>query len=474
MSKYFDLIVVGGGPAGATLATRVAQQGHRVLLLERARFPRYQVGESLLPATINSICALLGVTEEIKRAGFVKKAGGTFRWGQEDKQWTLNFGMSAQVGDPDAGNQVFAYQVRRNEFDHILLQNARKNGVDVREEHTVQDVVTEDGRVVGVQFLDDMGKEQVANARFVADASGHTSRVSQRVGQRTYSQFYRHVAAYCYYDNGKRLPGIESGNVLFETFDKGWLWYIPLSDTLTSVGAVLHQDNAKVLKNDHEAAMRQFIDACPIIKDYLSNAHRTTQAPYDEVRIRKEFSYSNNRFWQPGALLIGDAACFVDVLLSSGVHLATYGALLAARSINTILKGDIDEAVCLNEFELRYRMEFSKFYQLLIGLYDLNRDAQTYHTWLRTWIRTTHAFVLEPPELEQAGKNGLPPDPLLLERQVAYLRQLNTTALSSTNGPLTMEQVTPLPLLTGQLQRSKDLTTWCVQSDTNESDVCQH
>src|SRR6185369_8738502 len=199
--EQVDLIVVGGGPAGATLSTFVAMQDRKVVLLERERFPRYQIGESLLPATVHGICVMLGVSQELKDASFTRKLGGTFRWGRNPKPWTFSFGSSSLM----AGSTSYAYQVERSKFDHILLENAKRKGVDVREQHTVRDVLVEDGRIVGVTYVDPEGREGAIKARYVADASGNTSRISERVGERIYSKFFQNVALFGYFLGGKRL-----------------------------------------------------------------------------------------------------------------------------------------------------------------------------------------------------------------------------------------------------------------------------
>jgi FAD-dependent halogenase len=371
----FDLIVVGGGPGGSTVATLVAMQNHRVLLLERERFPRHQIGESLLPSTIHGVCTMLGLQQELERAGFVKKYGGTFRWGKNPAPWTIKFGMfRGAIAGPD----TFAYQVERSKFDKLLLDNARCKGVDVREEHKVTEVLTEGGRVAGVRFVDHAGMERTARARYVADASGHQSLISKQVGERRFSKFFQNIALYCYYENGKRLPPPGDGNVLSVSFKQGWFWYIPLSKTLTSVGAVVGKEHADRLKLGRDVAMQSFIDQCPMIKDFLSPATRITEGLYGEYRIRKDYSYSVDKFWIPGLVLIGDAACFIDPVFSSGVHLATYSALLAARSINTCLSTNLDEERCFQEFEARYRREFGNFYNFLAAFYDLSKDEDSY------------------------------------------------------------------------------------------------
>jgi halogenation protein CepH len=371
----FDIVVVGGGPAGSTVASFVAMQGHRVLLLEKEVFPVYKIGESLLPSTVNGICNLLGVSEELKRANFVRKQGGTFRWGKNKEPWTFSFSESSKFSGPTS----FAYQVERMKFDLILLNNARKKGVDVREQSAVVDVIINDRRVVGVEFLDNAGVRRIARCKYVVDSSGHTSALAQYSGERIYSQFFRNVAIFGYYLHGRRLPAPCSGNIFCAAFDKGWFWYIPLSDTLTSVGAVIGQEYAGSLRQDHEASLTAMIAECGPIRDLLSGAVRVTDGPYGAIRIRKDYSYCHTRFWRPGLALVGDAACFIDPVFSSGVHLATYSALLAARSINTCMRKLVDEERAFTEFEGRYLREYRHFYDFLIAFYDVGQELDGYY-----------------------------------------------------------------------------------------------
>lgn len=375
MTDEYDLIVVGGGPAGATAATVVAMRGHRVLLLEKETFPRYQIGESLLPATVHAVCGLLGVAGEVARAGFTVKRGGTMRWGRGAEPWQFTFGMSDRLPDPAAT----AFQVERARFDEILLRNADRNGVDVREAHTVRRAIVEDGRVRGVQFTGPDGAIGTGRARFVIDASGHTSRLHGQVGgERVYSDFFRNLAVFGYYAGGARLPEPNSGNIFCAAFDAGWLWYIPLRADLTSVGAVIAPEHVAEVQRDPRAAWAAMVAASPEVSALLDGVPAATEPPYDRVRVRKDYSYWQTSLWTPGLALVGDAACFVDPVLSSGVHLATYGALLAARSVNACLAGGLDEARAFTEFETRYRREYGLFYEFLIAFYDLHQDARSY------------------------------------------------------------------------------------------------
>ncbi|OXM68375.1 tryptophan halogenase family protein [Amycolatopsis vastitatis] len=373
--EQFDVVVAGGGPSGSTVATLVAMQGHRVLLLEKEVFPRYQIGESLLPSTVHGVCKMLGVSEELAAANFPVKRGGTFRWGARPEPWTFSFSVSPRITGPKA----FAYQVERAKFDHILLKNARSKGVDVREGCTVTEVLEDSERITGVRYTDADGNEREVSATFVIDASGNKSRLYSKVGgSREYSEFFRSLALFGYFEGGKRLPEPYSGNILSVAFDSGWFWYIPLSDTLTSVGAVVRREDADKIQGDRESALNALIAECPLISEYLSGATRVTSGNYGELRVRKDYSYQQPSYWRPGMILIGDAACFVDPVFSSGVHLATYSAMLAARSINSVLDGDMDEKTALTEFEARYRREYSVYYEFLVAFYEMHVDEESY------------------------------------------------------------------------------------------------
>src|SRR5579863_5916285 len=381
-----DVVVVGGGPGGATLATLVAMRGHHVVLLEKEKFPRYQIGESLLPSTVHGVCRLTGVADELAKAGFTKKRGGTQRWGANPEPWTFAFSVSPKM----IGATSHAYQVERSKFDQILLDHARHMGVDVREQHSVTDVTDDGDRVRGVCYTDAHGNAGTIRARYVADASGNKSRIYQRAGTtRQYSEFFRSLALFGYFEGGKRLPEPNSGNVLSCAFDSGWFWYIPLTPTLTSVGAVVRQELASKIQGDPEQALMALIAECPMISDYLRNARRVTDGQYGELRVRKDYSYANTKFWRPGMVLVGDAACFVDPIFSSGVHLATYGAMLAARSINSVLAQTVDEDTAFREFEQRYRREFGVYYEFLVAFYDLNTNEDSYFWSAKKVTRNT-------------------------------------------------------------------------------------
>lgn len=379
MDRSFDLecdaVVIGGGPGGSTAATFIAMHGHRVVLLEKQTMPAYKIGESLLPATIHGICPMLGVSEAIEAAGFTPKRGGTFCWGKGRTTWQFLFSASSKMPGPTS----MAYQVERMKFDKILLDNAAQKGADVREEHQATGPIVENDRVVGIEYTDGSGVNRAAKCRYVVDASGHQSRIARYAGERIYSEFFQNLALFGYYEGGGRLPSPSQGNIFCVAFESGWFWYIPLTEGLTSVGAVVAKDQASRLNLGYESAMDDFIRACPPIRDLLNAATRVKEGPYGELRVRKDYSYTTEKFWKPGLALVGDAACFIDPVFSSGVHLATYSALQAARSINTCLAGTLAEERCFDEFEARYRREYANFYDFLLAFYDVSSDIDSYY-----------------------------------------------------------------------------------------------
>jgi halogenation protein CepH len=386
-----DIVIVGAGPGGSTLAALLAMQGHRVVVLEKESFPRHQIGESLLPSTVHGVCRLTGVFDKLEAAGFTRKRGGTYRWGSNPDPWTFAFSISPNM----ASGAAYAYQVERSKFDKILLDHARSLGAEVRENTPVSAVIRDGQRVAGVTYVGADGVTGEIRARFVVDASGHQSRIYKQVGgSRNYSEFFRNIAIFGYFEGGRRLPAPNSGNILSAAFDDGWFWYIPLSEKLTSVGAVVRRELAEKIQGEPESVFRSLIDACPMIKDYLKDAKRITTGDYGRLRTRKDYSYHNTQFWSPGMALVGDAACFIDPVFSTGVHLATYGALLAARSINTVMAGTMDEQTAFLEFERRYRREYSVFYEYLTCFYDMHEDQSSYFWSAKKITKSTS------PELE--------------------------------------------------------------------------
>jgi FAD-dependent halogenase len=360
-----DVVVIGGGPAGSVAATLLADAGHRVVVFERERFPRYHIGESLLSATLPILDAV-GATPKIEAHGFLRKPGGTFQWGRKREPWSFWF-------REDPGGRPHAYQVVRAEFDQLMLENARAHGAEVHEEHAVTRVDT-DGPAPVLEVRARDGRTRQVAPRFVIDASGQAAVIGAARGYRRFNDFFKNLAVFGYFTGAERLPGELVNHILSAAFADGWFWYIPLHDGTMSVGAVVDAKRWRdVADADPERTYRGLIARCPAIADRLARA--TLVSP---VRIIRDYSYSSTQFWGPGWLLAGDAACFIDPVFSTGVHLACLAGFLGAQAVKAILGGTLPEAEALAGYEASYRGAFERYLRFLYFFYDHNEDPDSY------------------------------------------------------------------------------------------------
>lgn len=359
-----DVAIVGGGPAGAVAATFLADAGRRVAVFEREAFPRYHIGESLLSATM-PIFDALGVTDRLERHGFVRKPGGTFLWGNQERPWTFSF-------REDPGGRPYAFHVLRSEFDQILLDNARAHGATVHEEHAVAavDVRTPSPSLV-VRRRD--GGEWTIRPRLLLDASGQHGVLARHLGVRRWNPFFKNLALWGYFRGATRLPEPNADNILSAAFDEGWIWCIPLHDGTMSVGAVVDRERQhERVARDPAAALARFLARSPIVGERLAGADLVSP-----VRVIRDYSYDSARFSGPGYLLAGDAACFIDPVFSTGVHLACLSATLAARAADGVL-GGADEAASFAGYERAYRDAYERYLRFLYFFYDHHADADSY------------------------------------------------------------------------------------------------
>ncbi|MFC4105811.1 tryptophan 7-halogenase, partial [Micromonospora zhanjiangensis] len=234
-------------------------------------------------------------------------------------------------------------------------------------------------RVAGLRYTDPDGVERAVRARFVVDASGNKSRLYSSVGGTRNHPGPAGGPALSGYFGLCRQPAPYAGDTLTVAFDSGWFWYTPLTGGLSSVGVVVRPELAERIQGDREKALQALIAECPLISDLLSAAARVIAGPkYGRLRVWDTSSYHQTAFWRPGMILVGDAACFVDPVFSSGVHLATYSALLAARSINSVLADELDEKTALTGFEARYRREYEIFHEFSGSFHDPDADQESY------------------------------------------------------------------------------------------------
>lgn len=366
-----DVIVIGGGPAGSTAATMLARRGFAVTLLEREHFPREHVGESLLPASM-PILEALGVLETVEQAGFLKKWGATMVWGQTREPWSWAFRETNR-------QYPHAYQVFRPEFDQILLRNSAAAGATVREGCRVLDVLfDESGNAnlrVGVRFTDESGAEQTLFARHIVDASGQSGIIGRARRLRTNDEHFRNLAVYGYFEGAERLPEPNETNIFIESFEHGWTWNIPLHTGEMSVGAVVdsHHGQAQIAAMGVEAFYRAQVAAAPATANMLRDA-RLVRGP----TVIRDWSYVSSEVVGPGWVLSGDAACFIDPLFSTGVHLALSSGIMAAAYVATALTDPELAAAAAPVYKELYFQQYSHFRELARLFYASNRTVDSY------------------------------------------------------------------------------------------------
>jgi flavin-dependent dehydrogenase len=358
-----DVVVIGGGPAGSTVATLIAQKGYRVRLFERENFPRYHIGESLIPCTYHVI-RRLGLLEKMKASHFVKKYSVQF----VNQHGKLSEPFYFVEHKPHESSQT--WQVKRQEFDQILLDNARAHGVEVYEGVRVLNVLWDGTRAVGVRVRHPDGREEEVPAQVVADASGQSSVIMDRMGLRDWDPILKKAALWTYWEGAFRDTGRDEGATLvMQTKGKhGWFWYIPLHENVVSVGVVAAYDY--LFKNgregkEHEEIYFEEVDRCPGLNGRLTGARRA--GPF---RAAKEYSYRSRRAAGDGWVLVGDAFGFLDPLYSSGVLLAlTSGSMAADAVTEGLAKGDTSAAQ-LGRWEADFVKGMDRMRNLVVAYYE--------------------------------------------------------------------------------------------------------
>lgn len=378
MNEQYDVIVVGGGPAGSTTAGLLAKWGRRVLVLEKEKFPRYHIGESLVPGCM-PIFEQLGVLDEIEAAASgMKKYGITFLWGANPKPWQMEF---AEVCP-----HPYSFEVKRAEFDNILLNNSRRLGATVIEEATVREPVFEEGRCIGVRYVRAHSDELIeVRAPMVVDASGQAKFLGHRLGAVDWHDDLKNLAVWSYFQGGTRHPGRFAGNITVENRPTGWLWMIPFGDDSCSVGFVGPVEEFTGAGKPPAEILKEQIAVSTQVKELLATA-----TEIEGSRTAKDWSYSCEQMTAPGALLVGDAAAFVDPLFSTGVMLGMKGATAAARSIHAILDEPEREAEFAASYEQAYREFLGTVVTFVRFFYDATRKVGEYFEEAQNLVDPKH------------------------------------------------------------------------------------
>jgi flavin-dependent dehydrogenase len=329
-----DVIVIGGGPGGSTCGAGLAQLGRRVLLFEQARFPRFHLGESLLPTSLPTLeqTGVLGAVSE----RFQVKRGAQFH---DDAT-----GKIARFDFADAFNPRYphAFQVPRDEFDELLLRHAASLGVEVREEWSVTRVRFDGTRAVGVDVKDPSGATHAIDAGFVVDASGRGAMIGRTRSATTRIPGLDNTALYSQWRGTWRDEGNRDGDILILLCAAGWFWFIPFKDGRTSIGAVVSNAWMKTRAPGEtvDALYNRVIAETGVASRLVVGATQLFPA-----EATADFSFRVGEIAGDGWLSVGDASGFIDPLFSTGAHLAMYGGGLAAPAIDAALRdGDVSRA----------------------------------------------------------------------------------------------------------------------------------
>lgn len=326
--EEFDVIVIGGGPGGSTASTFLARKGHRVMVLEKDRFPRFHIGESLIPG-VNDLIAELGLESTMEKAGFLRKAGGSLTSPGGN---CVKFSLSSVA---DQLLKPYAYEVLRSTFDKMLLDHSRDNGVDVREGCRMDDVIKDRERVVGVTYRSPDGQTRQAYAPMLVDASGRHTMLARKFKMKQRIPGLQTSSLFAHFEGVKRDPGPEEGNLLIALFPHGWFWIIPMADGITSVGPVVNSRVMKTSRVPYGELLSSLIAQCPFVADRMVGARRISP-----VQVFPDLAYRAERFAGDNFILIGDAAVFSDPIYSAGVFLAMKTGKVASDLIHEGLQAN--------------------------------------------------------------------------------------------------------------------------------------
>mgnify|MGYP000103047421 CR=1 FL=1 len=394
--ETFDVVVIGGGPGGSSTATMLAKAGRRVVVFEREKFPRFHIGESLLPGGWE-LWTRLGLGPKLEAEGFPVKQG-------------INFGMFNTPPEQDTVlltaeypmffDRPYAYHVERARFDELMLDHAREHGADTRQQWTVHEVLFEGDTAIGVLAGPNGETPHPVYARVVVDASGRDCLLARKLGWRNPDPALNKIAHFTHFHGGwRRDPAsiMPKDNVMptstttdIHAIEGGWIWFIPLRNDIVSVGAVLDARFAKTLGETPQERFDKAIATCVQVRGWLAGTEQTM-----DMHTIANISYLNDCFVGNGFVLVGDASMFIDPIFSAGVTIATRGGVYASDAILECFATNDFSAERLKAYETRIRLPMSRIFKMIYNWYRIleRQDANNIISRARTIPMLRDRFI---------------------------------------------------------------------------------